>query len=76
MKHLVVAALAAVFWGPLSGCQSDRAEKLFETARFEEQQFNDEHARQLYREILDCCPDSPSAARAKERLAALEKSGT
>jgi outer membrane protein assembly factor BamD (BamD/ComL family) len=55
----------------LAGC-SDRAEDLYETARFEEKQFNQEHAGKLYREIIEKFPDSPYADRARERLAELE----
>lgn len=51
----------------LAAC-SDPAGEKFETARFEEQQFNREHAVQLYREILAEHPDSPFARRAEERL--------
>ncbi|MCY4439030.1 MAG: hypothetical protein OXE53_02295 [Deltaproteobacteria bacterium] len=57
---------------PLAGC-GDGAEELFETARFEEVQNNREHAGKLYNRILRDHPDSPFAARAKERLAAMEQ---
>ena len=58
----------------LPGC-SDRAEDLYETAQFEEVQNNKAHARKLYEEILRDHADSPVAAKARERLAALgEKS--
>ena len=58
----------------LAGC-SDRAEELYETATFEEKQFNQEHAEKLYREIMTRFPDSPYAAKAGERLAELEERG-
>ena len=58
----------------LIGC-SDRAEDLFETARFEEKQFNQEHAGKLYREIVEKFPDSPYAAKASKRLGELEEQG-
>ena len=51
---------------------SDPAREKFETARFEEQQFNRAHAVQLYREIVSSHPDSPYAAQARERLRVLE----
>lgn len=55
----------------LFGC-GDRAQELFDTAQFEERQYNAEHARQLYREIIDDFPDSPHAVQARERLQALQ----
>ena len=57
---------------PLAGC-GDGAEEMFETAQFEEVQKNQEHARKLYNRILRDHPDSPFAARARERLAAMER---
>ncbi len=57
---------------PLVGC-GDGAEEMFETAQFEEVQNNKEHARKLYNRILRDHPDSPFAARARERLAAMER---
>jgi TolA-binding protein len=70
-KLLVLLCLSLA----LAGC-SDRAEELYETAGFEEQQFNREHAGKLYREIIEKYPDSPYADRAKERLAELEGKGS
>ena len=68
--------LASMLALPLAGC-GDGAEKLFETAQFEEVQNNKEHARKLYNRILRDHADSPFAARARERLAAMEgKSGS
>jgi TolA-binding protein len=69
-KLLVLLCLSLA----LAGC-SDRAEELYETAGFEEQQFNREHAGKLYREIIEKYPDSPYADRAKERLTELEGKG-
>ncbi len=54
----------------LLGC-GDRAQELYDTAQLEERQYNTEHARQLYGEILEKFPDSPYAAQARERLATL-----
>ena len=48
------------------------AKEMLETAQFEELQRNTTHARELYQEILRKHPDSPEAAKAKARLAALE----
>ncbi len=68
LRMLLVSALAL----PLAGC-GDGAEEMFETAQFEEVQNNREHARQLYNRILRDHPDSPFAAKARERLAAMER---
>ncbi len=56
----------------LAGC-GDKAKDLYETAQLEERQYNTDHAGQLYRQILDQYPDSPYAAKARERLAELEE---
>jgi len=69
MRRVLLAICLAV---ALAGC-SDRPRELFETAQFEEKQTNLEHAGKLYREIIEKYPDSPYAARAKERLAELER---
>lgn len=55
----------------LAACGGDKPQQLLETARFEEQQMNKEHAIKLYREIVSRYPDSPAARQARERLAAL-----
>ena len=68
LRTLLVLTLAL----PLAGC-GDGAEEMFETAQFEEVQNNREHARKLYNRILRDHPDSPFAARARERLAAMER---
>lgn len=54
----------------LLGC-GEKAKELFDTAQFEERQYNLDHARQLYQEIVDNFPESSYAAPAKERLKAL-----
>jgi len=64
MRRLIVLFCLAA---SLAGC-SDRAGEIYETARFEEQQFNTGHAAQLYREILEKYPESPSATEARARL--------
>jgi TolA-binding protein len=48
------------------------AKELLDTAEFEELQRNTTHARELYREIVQKHPDSPEAAKARERLQALD----
>ena len=64
-----IAALALTML--LSACGGG-AKEMLETAQFEELQRNTTHARELYQEILQKHPDSPEAAKAKERLAALD----
>ena len=71
-RMFVHVALAVMLMLPLAGC-GDGAEEVFETAQFEEVQNNREHARKLYNRILRDYPDSPFAAKAKERLAALDR---
>ena len=68
MRKLLYALCLALL---LAGC-GDKAKDLFETAQFEERQFNTEHAGKLYQEILSKYPDSPYAAQAKARLAELQ----
>jgi TolA-binding protein len=51
--------------------QGNRAAELFETAQFEEVQNNQEHAKQLYSEIIAKYPESEYAKKAKERLSEL-----
>ena len=63
---LITVCLAA-----LAGCSGDKGKELYETARFEEQQHNTGHARQLYEEIVRKHPDTDYATRAAERLQAL-----
>ena len=52
---------------------SDPAREKFETARFEEQQFNRPHALQLYEEIVSRHSDSTYARQAAARLEELRK---
>lgn len=66
--RLFAAALFALI---LFGC-SDPAAEMFETAQFEEQQFNRPHATELYRRIIAEYPDSPYADRARQRLRELD----
>jgi hypothetical protein len=70
-KLLIVLGIALA----LAAC-GDRAKELYETAQFEERQFNRTHAVELYREIVQKHPRSPYAAPARERLAALEQGGS
>ncbi len=52
----------------VSGCSSDKAAELYDTAQFEEKQNNPDHASKLYEEILKKYPDSTFAKKAEERL--------
>ena len=56
------------------GCAGDGGKELFETAQFEEQQHNREHAVQLYREILKKYPGSGYAEKAGKRLVEIGQS--
>lgn len=68
LRNLLMVGLIAL----LAGC-GDGAKELFDTAQFEEKQFNKPHATQLYRRIVEQHPNSPYASQAKARLAELEK---
>jgi outer membrane protein assembly factor BamD (BamD/ComL family) len=69
MRRLI---FVACLWSVLFGC-GDKAKELYDTAQFEEKQFNKPHAAKLYREIIEKYPDSPYAGQAKSRIADLEK---
>ena len=72
MKRVVL--ILTIFVGlALSGCSDNRAQELFETAELEELQNNQDHARQLYQEIIRNFPDSEYAKNAEERLSTIEK---
>ncbi|MDY6837318.1 MAG: lipoprotein [Thermodesulfobacteriota bacterium] len=57
----------------LSGCTGNKAEELFDTARLEELQHNEEHAKKLYQEIVANYPDSEYARNARDRLSEMEQ---
>ena len=69
MRRIFLAGCIVVL---LLGC-SDKAKDMYETAQFEEKQFNKPHAIKLYRQLVEQYPDSTYANRAKTRLAELEK---
>ena len=69
MLGLFLAACLIVL---LAGC-GDKAKDLYDTAQFEEKQFNKPNATKLYREIVKEYPNSIYAERAKARLVELEK---
>ena len=69
MGRLMLFFLCAVL--ATAGCSGDKGKELLETARFEEQQHNQEHAVQLYREILKKHPGTDAADTAGKRLTEL-----
>ncbi|OQY50343.1 MAG: hypothetical protein B6240_01790 [Desulfobacteraceae bacterium 4572_87] len=73
MKQTILVLMMVSFMA-VTGCTSNNAGALFETAEFEELQKSDTHAAQLYQEILEKHPDSKYAGKARERLKALNKS--
>jgi TolA-binding protein len=71
MKRIILTVMMVIALA-LSGCTGNTAEELFETGQFEELQNNQAHAKQLYQEILERYPTSEYAAKARERLSALQ----
>jgi outer membrane protein assembly factor BamD (BamD/ComL family) len=65
--------LLSLFFVTLLAACGDRAKDLYQTAQFEEQQFNREHASKLYAEIVEKYPSSPYAESARQRLSELQK---
>jgi len=72
MKSIFFSLILVVAVGLIS-CSADKAVELFETAQFEELQNNNEHARQIYEDIINKYPQSDSAKKAKEKLALIGK---
>jgi TolA-binding protein len=68
----MMQTIAALALTVLMAACGGGAKEMLETAQFEELQRNTKHARELYQDILTRHPDSPEAATAKERLAALD----
>lgn len=71
MKRFILVFLTGLSLA-LSSCSGKKAQEAYETAQFEELQKNYVHARKLYEEIMAKYPDSEYAAKASERLKALE----
>ncbi|MCK4485180.1 MAG: tetratricopeptide repeat protein [Desulfobacterales bacterium] len=69
----IILILIIILATVLSGCSGDGAKQLFDTAKLEELQDNQEHATKLYQEIIERYPESEYARKAKERLSALGK---
>ncbi len=56
-----------------TSCAGNAPEELYKTAQFEELQKNEEHALQLYEEIINKHPESEYAQKAKDRVSELKK---
>jgi len=69
---LILVAIAAL---TLAGCLGDTVKEVFETAQLEELQSNYDHAKELYRNIIEKHPESTYAAKAREKLDALKQAG-
>jgi TolA-binding protein len=65
-RILTVAAVLLLLPGVLA-C-TEGPEGMFETAQFEELQHNEEHAAEIYEELIRKHPESDYARRAEERL--------
>ena len=71
IQYFFLGAMLLVFFSACSNPEGNSAQ-LYETAQFEEQQFNTKHAVALYEEILQKYPESAVAEKAKHRLEALK----
>jgi len=60
----------------LSACSGRSASEILETAQLEEKQNAIDHARKLYREIVEKYPGTPEASQAQARLEALGSAST
>ncbi|MCF8145179.1 MAG: hypothetical protein K9N21_14785 [Deltaproteobacteria bacterium] len=74
MKRLIMifTMFAALMIG---GCSGENAKEIFETAQLEELQKNHAHAKELYRKLIQKHPESAYAAKAREKLDALNRAG-
>ncbi len=71
-RYVVLLTMFVVFL-VFSACSGNNAEELYKTAQFEELQNNQEHAAELYQEIIDKYPENEFALKAKERLSGIQK---
>lgn len=55
-----------------AGCFGEDPAQMLETAKFEERQRNEPHAREIYERLVANFPESPEAGEARARLAALD----
>ena len=72
MKRIILMLMLVIALA-ISGCSDNKAQELFETAKLEELQDNQDHAKQLYQEIIRKHSNSEYAKIAQERLSALQK---
>ena len=72
--HIVILLFAGIIYAFVCGCSSPekKANTLYETALFEEKQFNYEHAKDLYFQILSEYPETETAQKAEQGLKRLE----
>ncbi len=68
----IICSILFTFIIAAAGCSDNKPSELFETARFEEVQNNEEHAVKLYREIIRKYPSSEEAKKAAERLSEIQ----
>ena len=66
-----ILIITMVCMAALGGCTGDKGKQIYDTAQFEEKQHNNEHARQLYEELVKKYPGTEFAAKATERLQTL-----
>lgn len=65
---LLIAGLLCV------SCSAEKkAKELYEIAAFEEVQFNTDHAKELYQEIIEKYPDTETARKARQALERLSR---
>ena len=68
-KEIVRGGMIALIGILFCACSAEKkAREIFEIAEFEEVQFNETHARELYQKILDKYPDTETASRARQAL--------
>ena len=73
ISQKIIGLLIAAFIITIMGCSDQKSKTLYETGLFEEKQFNTDHARLLYEEIIKKYPDTPFAQKAKKRLAIINQ---
>ncbi len=72
MIMITVVVMGCMFFLGCSGAEK-KAQDLYEIAAFEEQQFNYEHATELYNQIIQEYPDTATAPKAQHALERLDK---
>lgn len=71
MRKVLLVLILGLFL-VLPACSGSDGKELFDTAKFEELQNNNEHARELYEEVVKKYPKSEYARKAEERLRELK----